>query len=380
MSQDIRDFVPPSCDLLGLGEPTHQEPAFGLLRNELLAQLVALGFRSIAMETDRAAALLVNDYVQDGVGTLDSALRDGFSHGLGGLAANRQLLAWMRDFNRDRPAEERLAFHGFDAPTEMMSAPSPRLYLEYGRDYLGLDVDIAGLAGDDERWSRTEAIMDPAVSIGATAEAEKLRAVADDMLTLLYMGAPGLIAKTSRARWFRAKTQLMAGLALLRYHRQAAQRLAQEDRVSLLLGIRDALMAQNLLDIRAVEDRRGATLIAAHNQHLQRSRGGWQLADMQLTWHPAGAIVASLIGDRYAVIAGSLGRSEALNLREPEPDTYEGRLQTRFPTWGLLPVGSVEPGRKRTDPVPEQGYFPLDPTALAGVDTILHVSGNVTTG
>src|SRR5690349_7543436 len=28
MSQDIRDFVTPSCDLLGLGEPTHQVPGF----------------------------------------------------------------------------------------------------------------------------------------------------------------------------------------------------------------------------------------------------------------------------------------------------------------------------------------------------------------
>ncbi|PTR44844.1 erythromycin esterase [Rhodococcus sp. OK611] len=175
MSQDIRDFVPASCDILALGEPTHLEPAFARVRNELFAQLVDRGFRSIALETDRVAALTVNDFVQEGVGSLDLAMSEGFSHGLGDLEANRELVGWMRDYNENRPPTERLAFHGVDASTENTSAPSPRRYLEHARDYLGLDLDIAGLCGDDERWSRAEAVMDSAASIGATAEAERLR-------------------------------------------------------------------------------------------------------------------------------------------------------------------------------------------------------------
>jgi len=350
-----------------------------MLRNELFGQLAGEGFRSIALETDRVAALVVNDFVQDGVGTLDAAMSSGFSHTLGEVAANRQLVAWMRGYNEDRPAAERLAFHGFDAPTEMFSAPSPRCYLEDARDYLGLDLDIAGLAGDDQRWSRTEAIMDPAMSVGATADAERLRALGDDLLNLLYARAPELIAKTSRARWVRVRTQLTAGLGLLRYHRQAAERLEQGARICLLLATRDALMAQNLLDIRAVEDRRGPTLVFAHNQHLQRSTGRWRLADMDLTWHPAGAIVGSLVGERYAVVAGSLGRSDVIKLPEPEPDTYEGLLQDRFPTWGLTPTSAVAAARKRTDTAPEQGYFPHDREALDGTDAVLHINAGTPT-
>jgi erythromycin esterase-like protein len=375
MSQDIRNFVPPSCDLFGFGEPTHLEPAFAVLRNELFGQLVEHGFRSIALETDRVAALTVNDFVQDGAGTLDAAMSGGFSHTLGEVDANRQLVAWMRRYNQDRPAEERLAFHGFDAPTEMFSAPSPQSYLEHARDYLGLDLDLAGLAGEERQWSRQEAIMDPAMSIGATAEAGKLRVAADDMLTLLYGRAPELIAKTSRASWFRARTQLTAGLGLLRYHRQAAEPLEQTARICRLMATRDALMAQNLLDIRAVEDRRGPTLVFAHNQHLQRSTGRWRLADMDLTWHPAGAIVGSLVGDRYAVVAGSLGRSDVIALSEPEPDTYEGLLQRHFSGWGLTATSAVAAARKRTDTKPEQGYFPVDQDVLDGTDAILHITG-----
>jgi erythromycin esterase-like protein len=174
MSQDIRDFVPTSCEVLALGEPAHQEPAFAWTRNKLFPALVDRGFRSIALETDRVAALTVNDFVQDGVGTLDTAMRDGFSHGFGELDANRELVAWMREHNESRPEEQRVSFHGFDAAMETMSAPSPRRHLEYARDYLGLDLDLAGLLGDDEQWSRQEAVLDPAMSVGATTDADQL--------------------------------------------------------------------------------------------------------------------------------------------------------------------------------------------------------------
>ncbi|MFJ2190482.1 erythromycin esterase family protein [Kitasatospora sp. NPDC087861] len=373
MSQDIRDLVPASCALLALGEPTHQEPAFALIRNELFAHLVDRGFRSIAVETDRVAALTVNDFVQEGVGTLDTAMSEGFSHGFGELDANRRLVAWMREYNRNRPPQERLAFHGFDTQTENTSAPSPRRYLEHARDYLGVDLDLAGLAGEDQRWSRPEAVLDPETSPGATAEAEQLRVIADDLLTLLYARAPELVAATSRAEWLRARTHLTAGRGLLRYHRQSARRLEPgAARMSGLLGTRDVLMAQNLLDIRRDEARRGATVVFAHNVHLQRNPSAIRVADMDLTWNGAGAILHSL-DEPYTFVPGSLGRSEAIGLQAPEPDTYEGALQRRAATWGLVEPGAVAGGRTRTDTTPEQGYFPLDRAVLDGADAILHI-------
>lgn len=376
MSQDIRDFVPEPCDLLALGEPTHQEPAFGAVRNELFAQLVELGFRSIALETDRVAAFAVNDYVLHGTGSLASVMSEGFSHDFGALDANRRLVAWMREYNRNRPAQERLTFHGFDAPTENTSAPSPRSYFEYARDYLHIEnLDIAGIAGDDHRWSRAEAILDFAMSMGATPEAEQLRRIGEDLLTRLYARAPELIARTSRAEWLRAKTHLDAGLGLLHYHWQAAQPLGQSDRLCLLLTTRDTLMARNLLDIRRVEAGRGPTMLFAHNLHLQRNGSAWSLGDMSANWFGAGAIVDSLRIESYFFIAASLGRSEVLKLSEPEPDTFEGFLQRRITGWGLIPATEVSPARTRADTTPQQGYFPLDQATVDGADAIMHITG-----
>lgn len=347
MSQDIRDFVTPSCDLLALGEPTHMEPAFPRIRNELFAQLVDHGFRSIALETDRVPALALNDYVREGVGSFDEVMSEGIAHGRGELAPNRQLITWMREYNRDRPAGERLSFYGFDAEMENMSAPSPRRYLEHARAYLGNEgglalsaasaasaVDIASLAGDDERWSRTEAVLDPAMSIGATAEAETLRSLADDMLTEFHARAPELIAATSRAEWFRARAHLTAGLGLLRYHRQLAQPIEESVRISRLLATRDALMVQNLLDIRDIEAGRGPTLVFGHNLHLQRNLSHMRMRDLDLNWYGAGAILGPLVGERYAFIAGSPGREGAVQDRTttwvlaqaPEPTSADGVL------------------------------------------------------
>ncbi|MFC5664519.1 erythromycin esterase family protein [Kitasatospora misakiensis] len=365
MTQDIRDLVPASCGLVAFGEPTHQEPAFGRVRNELFTQLVDRGFRSIALETDRVAALAVDAYVRDGIGSLDRVLGEGFSHGFGAQEPNRRLVTWMREYNRTRPAAERLAFHGFDAPTENTSAPSPRPYLEHARDYLGLgldlDFDVAGTAGDDDRWSRTEAVMDAAESPGATADADRLRAVADDLLGQLHARAPELIENSSREEWERARTHLTAGIGLLRYHRQAARPMPLPERLAGLLATRDAIMAQNLFDIRSVEARRGGTLVFAHNAHLQRNPAHWRMGETDVTWNGAGRIVAALVGgEEYFFVAGSLGP------RQPAQDA---------PSWSLTPP--TEPPRTTTaDPDPElpPGYFPLDAATVAGADALLYIN------
>ncbi|MFE3545308.1 erythromycin esterase family protein [Nocardia sp. NPDC059177] len=374
MSQEIESFVPTSCTVLALGEPTHREPGFALLRNELLARLVDHGFRSIALETDRVAALAVNDYVRGGPGTLDEVLRSGFTHGFGEQPANRELLTWLRAYNAGRPAAEQVTCHGFDATMETMSAPSPRRYLEFARDYLDLDLEIADLAGADDRWSRTEAVMDAAVSPGATAAADQLRVLADDLLVTLYSRAPERIEATSYTEWRRAAIHLTAGLGLLRYHRQAAQPLDDAARWSRLSATRDALMAQNLLDIRTDEARRGPTLVYAHNLHLRRTASTMRMGPMDLTWAGAGEILGALLGEQYTVVLGSLGRSATLDLGDPAPGTYERALQDRTPTWGITRASAIGTADTRTDTTPYQGYFPLDPDTVAGAEAILHLS------
>jgi len=260
---DLTDFT---AELLAFGEPTHFEPAFARIRNELFARLAEHGFRAIALETDRVAAL-------DG----------GFSHGFGEQDANRQLLDWLREYNET--AAEPLTFHGFDAPTEMFSAPSPRTYLEHARDYLGVSVDIAALTGDDERWSRSEAILDPAASPGASAEARELRVIADDLLTAL----DARVEPAART----ARIHAIAGLDLLRYHAASALPGDRDTRIARLAEARAVIMARNLLDIHGSQP--GRTLVFAHNAHLGSGAGAIVASRLECsTAMPTAAEVAEL--------------------------------------------------------------------------------------
>lgn len=374
-------------EVLALGEPTHGEPAFPRLRNQIFEQLAARGFRSIAVESDRIAGHAVDAYVRGASETLDDVLSKGFSHGLGALAANRELLEWMRAYNQSVPHGERLTFHGFDAPLEMTSAPSPGPYLRHLRDYLLAHIGAQGLPagagnvdqliGDDAQWSDPAALMDGRNSIGRSSKAAALRVLADDLLTTLYTHAPRLTAASTPDDWRQARLHATTARGLLRYHATAADPAPAAERTSRLLGVRDAWMAQNLLDIRAAEQHRGPTLVFAHNRHLQRHPSTWLLGGMDLEWSSAGAIVGTLLGPRYAHVVGSLGASSALGLQAPARDTFEGALGTATAQGPIFDAACLTTllghARVRTDMTAEQGYFPLDAETVAHCDAVWHI-------
>src|ERR1051325_9573452 len=84
------DLLDRSPDLLALGEPTHGEPAFLQLRNQILIELAGRGYRSIALEIDRVAALVADEFVQGSAGvTVERALAEGFSHDWGAFPGQR---------------------------------------------------------------------------------------------------------------------------------------------------------------------------------------------------------------------------------------------------------------------------------------------------
>lgn len=344
------DFA--DVELLGFGEPTHGEPAFPRARDELFKRLVRLGFRSIAVEYDRVAALAVDDFVH--------GLSDEPPHG-----RERQLAEWMRAHNRS--TDDRLTFHGFDVPVEMMHAESPGPYLRVLRDSLpeqtrppGTD-DLDRLVGDDRDWSDPRAQLDATHSVGRSPEAVRLRVLADDLLTALHT--------VDVDNWYRAYVHGVAALGLLRYHAVAADPAPPAVRASRMLAVRDALMARNLLDLRRHSS--GPMMVAAHNRHLQRHPSRWNLAGMDLEWRSAGSIVSSLLGQRYAVIVGSLGSSAALGLAPPGSETFEGRLGAHA-GHGPLFISATD-GTTRTDVTPEQGYFPLDAETVEHADAIWHI-------
>lgn len=373
--------------LLALGEPTHGEETLLDLRNELFQQLVEQeGYRTIAIESDCIAGLIVDDYVTSGTGTLDDVMEHGFSHpdlGLGASAANRELVRWTRAFNDGRPASEHVRFAGFDGPLEITHAASPRKALTSLHAYLSARVADADLLpctaqtldrllGDDERWADPAAMMDAAQSVGQSAEAKQLRLLADDLVALLDAQSPHLIAETSPGDWERARLYGRTATGLLRYHHWMAD--TSPSRMARLVGLRDQMMAHNLLALAE----RGPTLVHAHNSHLQRGKSTMRMWNLPLIeWWGAGALINSRLGEGegYAFVATALGTLRHQGVDTPAPDTLEGLLHALPADRCVVDAPRLATALGDTPPAPRVspwfGYAPLDPAQLAGADGLV---------
>ncbi|MEV4018600.1 erythromycin esterase family protein [Nonomuraea angiospora] len=349
--------------LLGLGEARHFVGELGELRNEIFRHLVEHeGYRSFAIESDCLMGLVVDDYVTTGAGTLDDVMERGFSHAFGTAPANRELVRWMRAYNEEH--DEKLRFFGFDGPLEYWAA-SPRQALTGLHDLLDGPLlcsreTLDTLLGPDERWSNEATAMDPAQSIGQSADAQRLRLIADDLLAALDTQAPQLSAEDRE----RAELYGRTAIGLLRYHYWMAD--ASPERWTRLSALRDAMMAANL---RAIAEH-GPALVFASNLHLQRNRTLMSFGDQQLEWWSAGAIASTYLGDRYAFLASAFG---TVGDDVPSPDTAEGILSTLPWDHSLIDARRLAEalGKPAQRVSHDFAYFPLDPARLDTIDGVV---------
>jgi erythromycin esterase-like protein len=328
-----------SVELLGFGEALHGAEDILILRNRLFERLVAAhGYSAIAIESSLAQGRVVDAYVAGREPASYEAVRDaGFSHGFGQLAANRELVEWMRRYNADPAHRVRLHFYGFDMPTGPTGLASPRHVLQFAVEYLSAIDGASGqehrqriepLLGQDSDWENPAAIADPTKSVGLSPAATALRIATEDLISELRTRQPELAAKSGAPQYAEALQHAAVARQLLNYHAAHARGAGIAD----LLGIRDALMADNLAYIVARERGRGNVLAFAHNQHLRRGKvvvwPTWQkaLGADVFSWWPAGSHVDHMFGARYAVIGTAVGVSDANGIAQPEAGTLEARL------------------------------------------------------
>lgn len=376
----VMRLLPARPRLLALGEPTHGEDTLLEVRNELFRQLAEEeGYRTIAIESDCLAGLAVDDYVTSGAGTLDEVMERGFSHGWGASAANRELVRWMREYNDGRPASEHVRFAGFDGPLEITGAASPRQALTALHEYLAARVDadllpctasaLDRLLGGDDRWTNSGAMMEPSESVGQSAEAARLRLLADDLVALLDAQAPHLITATSREDWDRARLYGRTATGLLRYHHWMAD--TSPARMTRLCALRDLMMADNLLALAE----RSPVLVHVHNSHLQRHKSTMQMWQGPVEWWSAGALASAQLGDGYAFVATAVGTIRHQGVDTPPPDTVEGLLYALPEDRCLVDAPRLATALADARPAPREspwfGYAPLAPAHLPSVEALL---------
>ncbi len=336
-----------SVELLGFGEALHGGEDILILRNRLFQRLVeAHGYSAIAIESGFPRTHVVNEYVAGrGPASYEAVQDTGFSHGFGRLEANRELVEWMRRYNADPSYRVTLQFYGFDSPTEMTGTDSPSHSLHFVLDYL-TSIDKASgqecrqridqLLGQDSAWENPAAIMDPTKSIGLSPGATALRIETEELISELHARRPELVAKSDESRYLEVLQYASVARQLLNYHAMLAR--TSGERVIGLLGVRDAMMADNLVYMVSRERGRGKVLAFAHNSHLQRARVHWQVGPEVYTWWPAGSHLNEMFGPRYAVIGSAVGESLANGIGQPEAGTLEAGLTAVPGPVGFIPT------------------------------------------
>lgn len=374
-----------SVELLGFGEALHGGEDILILRNRLFQHLVEKhGYSAIAIESSFPKARLINEYIEGrGPVSYEEVHDTGFSHGFGQLGANRELVEWMRKYNADSSHHVKIRFYGFDSPTEMMYADSPRHLLYFVLDYLTSIDSTSGryhheridqLLGNDSEWENPAAAMDPTKSVGMSPNAIALRIETEDLISELSEKRPELVAKSDESHYLEAVQYATMARQLLNYHAISARESA--DRLVRLLGIRDAMMADNLEYIVSKEHGRGKVLAFAHNSHLQRGKAHMQLGPYALTWWPSGAHLSEMFGSRYVVIGSAVGISDANGIGQPEAGTLEALLTSLPGPVRLIPThkGQGLPAPEiaalpiRSGSMKNPTYFPLTPQSFTDFD------------
>jgi erythromycin esterase len=340
--------------VVGLGEATHGTREFAQFKTRLLRHLVVeADLRALCLEAGFAETLAVDRYVTDGEGTATevlSALR-GWSWA---VAEVRDLLVWLREFNADRPREDRVRVYGLDAQyTDEAVAELRRFlrradlqYLDQIRDDLDT-VDDGGTLLDHRNHDRRVEAADRLVA----ALRERFGTHRDR-----YAAA----TSPERLRFARrCLDHIEHAVAFKRAVRARRRSSDSAEATARCLRQRDRAMAAAVEWVREQHPR---VAVWAHDAHLNRS--GQRTGEGGVRTPSLGSLLADRHGDAYLAVGFAFGRGDfraITEIVEPEEPSHVRRLQRHHresPDSGsveetlaalAVPVGVVDLGRARED-------------------------------
>ena len=237
--------VPESTRIVALGEATHGNREFQELKKLVFQDMVEnKGIRAFVLEADTGGCEAINRYIHGGEGTLEEATETlGFQIYRTDEMAN--LISWMRSYNEKAKEGQDIRFYGFD----MQDKEYELRYViealkEYGISTAGLDQLMDGVDYSDE-FSREDR--------------EKILSEVRDIL----------LENHDQAAAHYADVLIQNSKLFDEY----------ENNPNGSFGLRDTLMAENVMWILAQEEQLGNKMIfiCGHNGHMEQFgtyRGG----------------------------------------------------------------------------------------------------------
>jgi erythromycin esterase len=281
--------------LVALGEATHGSREYFELKHRCIRYLVTEhDVRLVLLEANLPEALALNDYVVHGDGDPEAAL-EGVYFWTWQTEAVRATLEWLRAFNADRPLDDRVRFHGFDA--QYTHGACRRL-----RDYLGaVDPAIRDAVADD-----LDVVDDEGTSLYQDERVEERIETADDLVPGLRStfeeNRGAYVDQAGESAWARAQRFVTVVEQAIDYKREAVAggATSDDDPVDITdewLAVRDRAMADNVDWLLAHTDSDSAVLWA-HDAHVNREVR--RVVGHEASAPSMGTLLADRHGDDYA--------------------------------------------------------------------------------
>jgi len=266
--------------VVAFGEPFHHGHEPLAMRNRLIRYAVTeLGFTAVALETALTTSKRLYDHVLGKTTETESALREAFSYGFGGLPENLELIRWLRSYNATQPPERRVRLYGIDLtgqefPYAYRSVEAILTFLDHADPDLGRELrkqcaDVIPVFRSDKYVKLTP------------AEKDAVTGKIQDMVAFVRRERIPLTAATSPDEYEWALRQALNAAqddAFLRSHPQFEFELLLKSPEKFPptewehnLEMRDLAMADNLQWVQQREGSRGKILFFAHDGHVLTS-------------------------------------------------------------------------------------------------------------
>jgi len=283
--------------VVGLGETTHGSRGCFRLKTGLIQLLVASGLRTVAFEADVTATLALDAYVRQGEGNPASAL-DGLHKWLWRVESVRELLAWLRSFNRGRPPGDRVRVRGIDLSHPAAPASPLRSY------FATVDPDYAEHSNALAELAASGDVPVPDNADARECALDTVETLADTLDSRLKANESAYTDAAGRRRWEHARHLCRVVGRTCDWHRVRHDHPGPHPAG---MERRDRHMASNVEWCAEHDPGRGVA-VWAHNIHVERGS-----FDDGRVWTDAtgmGEFLSRTFGEQYTPVGFDVGRGQ----------------------------------------------------------------------
>ena len=286
--------------IVGLGEATHGTREFFQAKHRLLEFLVTeMGFRTFAIEATQSGSEVIDDYVMGRISDGEKAL-DGQGFWTWNTEEVRDMLEWMRSYNRTATDDRKVRFVGYDLQLnergyQLLLAYLLKVAPDHAARLKSLPLPTSAFAALRDTVNSMEAIASAASGGPETKRAAAAQRVQE--MRSIYYEILGHLALNEAVLTRRSSAQEFSNAS--RYAQLILQYL-ESYAPSPGSGSRDEYMAENIVRI-ADAAPSSKIVVWAHNGHIERAEPAGDFRSM-------GNVLGSIYGHAYYALGFSFNQ------------------------------------------------------------------------